>query len=333
MPPWLTNTARCLLNPPNRSDATQSRSGEGNHTEAVHISPACLPSLPLMRTALRLGLMVVSILLAACGTADPATGSTSADSSAEPFGADAAGFAASSNLAVGTERMLVAITNDSGQRLPSPDIPITLEIWLDGRDFQRQIVDGTFMWAIPDVSGLYRGTVQFDTPGTWYVSVTPEGGAPLAAFPVTVYEEPFTPTAGDPAPRSETLTSADAPISEISSDFNPNPAFYEMSVAEAVTSGRPSVIAFATPRFCTTAICQPTLVLLRDLSPGYPEVNFLHVEVFTNINDPDNIVLAPAVDEWGLPTEPWVFVVDAEGIIMGRFEGLVTPEELAALLG
>jgi hypothetical protein len=44
-------------------------------------------------------------------------------------------------------------------------------------------------------------------------------------------------------------------------------------------------------------------------------------------------VLAPAVDEWGLPTEPWVFVVDSEGIILGRFEGLVTPEELAALLG
>jgi hypothetical protein len=286
-----------------------------------------------MRNALRLGVVAALILLAACGTSGPSPDSTTADPSAGPFGADAFGFAASSNLAVGTERMLVAITNDSGQRLPSPDIPITLEVWLDGRDFQRQLVDGVFMWAIPEVSGLYRGTVEFDIAGTWYVSVTPEGGSPLPAFPVTVYEEPFTPTTGDPAPRSETLTSADAPIEEISSDFEPNPAFYEMSVAEAVTSGRPSVIAFATPRFCTTGICQPTLDLLRDLAPGYPEVNFLHVEVFANINDPDNIVLAPAVEEWGLPTEPWVFVVDAEGIILGRFEGLVTPEELTALLG
>ena len=54
--------------------------------------------------------------------------------------------------------------------------------------------------------------------------------------------------------------------------------------------------------------------------------------MFTNINDPDNIALAPAVEEWGLPTEPWVFVVDAEGIVIARFEGLVAEEELAALL-
>ena len=103
-------------------------------------------------------------------------------------------------------------------------------------------------------------------------------------------------------------------------------------MAEAVTSGRSSVITFATPRFCSTGICQPTLELMRALAPSYPEVNFLHVEVFTNINDPDNIVLAPAVEEWGLPTEPWVFVVDENGVITGRFEGLVSEEELAELL-
>ena len=233
---------------------------------------------------------------------------------------------------MGTERLLVAVTNDLGQRLPSPDVDVTLEVWLDGRDFQRQLVDGTFMWAIPDVSGLYRATVEFDAAGTWYVSVIPAGGEPLEPFPMTVYAEPFTPTAGDTAPLSETLTSDDAPISEISSDVDPDPAFYEMSVAEAVTSGRPSVIAFATPRFCSTGICQPTMELMRELAPEYPDVNFLHVEVFTNINDPDNIVLAPAVEEWGLPTEPWVFVVGADGVILGRFEGLVTPEELRALL-
>ena len=46
-----------------------------------------------------------------------------------------------------------------------------------------------------------------------------------------------------------------------------------------------------------------------------------------------NIVLAPAVEEWGLPTEPWVFVVDANGIVAGRYEGVVTPEELREVLG
>ena len=31
--------------------------------------------------------------------------------------------------------------------------------------------------------------------------------------------------------------------------------------------------------------------------------------------------------------EPWVFVVDSTGLVAGRFEGLVTPEELQTLLG
>jgi hypothetical protein len=73
--------------------------------------------------------------------------------------------------------------------------------------------------------------------------------------------------------------------------------------------------------------------LIRQLAPQYPDANFLHVEVFTNLDDPENLALAPGVEEWGLPTEPWVFVVDAAGLVAGRFEGLVTPEELQTLLG
>lgn len=288
-----------------------------------------------MRTRALIALVSMAFVLAACGGGDaaPTTTTTSAPSADQPFGPDAVAFVASSNLAVGTERLLMAVTDDSGRRLPSPDIPVTFNIWLDGREFQTQTIEGTFLWAIPDVSGLYRATVDFDVPGTWVIQVVPEGGDPLGAVGVTVYEEPFTPGIGDPAPLSDTLTSDDAPIEEISSDSDPEPSFYTMSVAEAVTSGRPSVITFATPRFCSTGICQPTLELMRELAPGYPDVNFLHVEVFTNINDPENIELAPAVDEWGLPTEPWVFVVDADGTVIGRYEGVVTAEELEELLG
>ncbi len=274
-------------------------------------------------------LVATTLILGACAAGDEETSTTSA---AGPFGEGAVAFAASSNLAVGTERVLVAVTNDGGERLPSPEIPVTLNVWLDGREFQIQTAASNFLWAIPDVSGLYRSTIEFDTPGTWYIEVISEGGDALEAFPVTVHEEPLTPAIGDLAPRSETLTSADSPIEEISSDTDPDPAFYDLSVAEAVASGRPSVITFATPRFCTTGICQPTLQLMRATAPDYPEVNFLHVEVFTNINDPDNIELAPAVAEWGLPTEPWVFVVDAEGFVIGRFEGVIALEELAELL-
>jgi len=32
--------------------------------------------------------------------------------------------------------------------------------------------------------------------------------------------------------------------------------------------------------------------------------------------------------EWGLPSEPWTFVVGGDGRISARYEGLVTAEEV-----
>jgi hypothetical protein len=271
-----------------------------------------------------IGILVgLAILAAACGDTAPAEG---------PFPADAFALAASTDLGVGSERLLVAVAGETGARLASPDIPVTVAVRPDGGPAGSP-VPASFMWAVPDHSGLYRATVDFAHEGTWWVSVTPEGGPPLAEFPVTVHAVPRTPAVGTPAPRSDTATAADAALETISTDDDPDPRFYELSVADAVTSGRPSVIVFATPRFCTTAVCGPTLDDIKAIVPDHPQVNFVHVEVFTNLDDPDNLALVPAVTEWGLPTEPWVFVVDADGIVTGRFEGVVAADEIAALLG
>ena len=41
---------------------------------------------------------------------------------------------------------------------------------------------------------------------------------------------------------------------------------------------------------------------------------------------------APATDEWGLLSEPWIFVVDGDGIVRGSFEGVVGEAELERAL-
>lgn len=277
-----------------------------------------------------LALALIAPVLAACGDDAPAT-----SAAVGPFPADAFAFVASSDLAVGRERLLVAVSDPRGTRLPKPEIPVTFTIWRQGQDHMKQVISAEFIWAIPDVSGLYKAWVEFDASGIWMVSVQPEGAAaPLTDFAVQVAGSPLTVGVGEPAPPSDTPTIADHPdLSEISSDPDPNPAFYRLSIAEAVASGRPTVIAFATPKFCQTAVCGPTLDVLETLIAEYPEVNFLHVEVFTNLDDPQNLATVPAVVEWGLPTEPWVFVVDAAGVVVGRFEGVVDPADLASILG
>ena len=272
---------------------------------------------------LTIALLVVLLVIAACGD-------DSVESAAFPD--EAFALAASSDLAVGTDRLLVAVSDEKGTRLAAPSIPVTIAVWLEGREDQPQVLPGTFLWAIEDVSGLYHATFEFDQPGFWDVRVTPDGSAPLADFTIQVNPEPSTPGIGDPAPLSETPIGGDHPLAEISTDNDPDPRFYEISLADAVASGRPTVVVFATPKFCQTAICGPTLDRVKAIADDYPDVNFVHVEVYTNLDDPANLQVVPAVTEWGLPTEPWVFVVDADGIVVARFEGVVAPEEITAAL-
>jgi hypothetical protein len=274
---------------------------------------------------------LVSVILGAALVAS-ACGDDASSGDPGPFPPDAFALTASSNLAVGTERLLVAVVSETGGRLSSDTVPVTVIVRPDG-GAPGDPVDAVFMWAVPGVSGLYRATVEFPTAGTWWVRVTPDGGPPLPEFPVTVLSAALTPAIGDPAPRSETPTAADGQLADITTDDDPDPRFYEMSIAEAVTSGRPSVIVFATPKFCTTGVCGPTLDDIKAMAPTHPGVVFVHVEVFTNLHDPDNLEIVPAVVEWGLPTEPWIFVVDADGIVTGRFEGVVSIEEIEELLG
>jgi hypothetical protein len=40
----------------------------------------------------------------------------------------------------------------------------------------------------------------------------------------------------------------------------------------------------------------------------------------------------PTVGEWGLPSEPWLFVVDADGRLVEKFEGSITLEEVSPTL-
>lgn len=103
---------------------------------------------------------------------------------------------------------------------------------------------------------------------------------------------------------------------------------YSMTVADAVMSGRPSVVVFATPARCVSNMCGPALDVAKAARMRHPEANFVHVEIYDRPQDPSNDTAVPAVAEWRLPTEPWVFVVDRQGRVAAKFESIVTESEL-----
>ncbi len=197
-------------------------------------------------------------------------------------------------------------------------------------------VDGTLHThsnAEADV-GVYTAQVSYDRAGQWGVQAifaTPDGrqGQVTAAF--QVLESSKVPNVGQPAPRSRQPLLKDVKdIAEIDSAVTPDPALHTITIADAIASGKPSLVMFATPGYCSSRFCGPSYEIVRGLMPKYSgQVHFIHVEVYKEF-----VKLTPSDTflEWNLRTEPWFFIVDGKGIISARFDGATTGAELGAAL-
>jgi hypothetical protein len=111
---------------------------------------------------------------------------------------------------------------------------------------------------------------------------------------------------------------------------------HDTTVTDALQSGKPIVVAFATPAYCTSRICAPVMEQVVDpLFSRYGEnAVFIHIEPYLlrDLREANARNPVPAVLEWRLQSEPWVFVIDRDGRIAGRFEGVVALEEVEPVL-
>lgn len=171
----------------------------------------------------------------------------------------------------------------------------------------------------------------FDSAGPWGLEVEaqrPGQAATTQRMSINVAAESSAPMIGSAAPRSKTPTTSQvADLTMISSDVEPDPRLHQLSVDQAVTNGKPSLILFATPGYCQTAVCGPGVDVLSALADRFGDtINVVHVEVYQLPYTDGKTV--PAMGEWGLKTEPWLFLVDKSGTITGRYEGGITVTEL-----
>ena len=147
---------------------------------------------------------------------------------------------------------------------------------------------------------------------------------------VVVQEEAAAPSIGDPAPPSETptLSGVGGVASKVTTRTPPDESLLEYSVADSLRAKVPFVVTFATPKFCSSRTCGPAVDVVEEVARGFDgrDVRFIHVEVYED-NDPAK-GYNRWMQEWGLRTEPWTFVVGRSGRIVQRFEGVVSVREL-----
>lgn len=202
--------------------------------------------------------------------------------------------------------------------------------------------DGTRRTITGPEVGAYVARVNFDEAGDWGAEVSGDiqgraFDAVRVRFGVLEVGIDTVPVIGDPAPRSTQVTLRDVDdISEIDSTNPPNPGMHELTVAEALDTGKPVVVAFTTPAFCTSRTCGPvTDKVVVPLFKKYGDkVNFIHIEPYDlqKARSGEGLEPVPAMLEWDLQTEPWVFVVDGQGRIAGKFEGIMGVDEVEAVI-
>ncbi len=237
-----------------------------------------------------------------------------------------------SALSLGQNRLIIRANNDAGQAYGGPTKETVLRL-TQGATVMS--VPTYWVWTSTGYSGFYVANVVFKSNGEWQAQLAnKDSSAKSAETTFHVATTSVVPSVGQMAILSDSKTISDnVELRQLTTDDNPNPDFYKLSISDAVKSGKPSVIVFATPDLCRTAVCGPVLTEMKKLAKEWSQVNFVHVEIYQPLETTNNkLVPVPAVAQWQLPSEPWTFLVNTNGRIAAKYEGYITQSEINAAL-
>jgi hypothetical protein len=242
---------------------------------------------------------------------------------------------ASSVFTVGENRLAFGMIDDQGQFVygptavyvaPNPNAPARgpfvapADVLLtEPRYRSRQAAEETDPFA-----AVYQAQVPFDKKGPWAVLVVTKSGNTYVAAPsqvqVNTAQADQIPDVGEQAPDVATDTLASVKGDEKLLDTRVPPSDMHADSFDQLLGKKPVALLFSTPQLCQSRVCGPVTDVAMQLQAKYRDkIEFIHQEVYVD-NDTNKGLRAP-LKAFRLPTEPWLFVVDANGKITARLEG------------
>jgi hypothetical protein len=139
------------------------------------------------------------------------------------------------------------------------------------------------------------------------------------------------PGPGDPMPPFDTPSVDDGRGVDPICTREPEPCpFHEVTLTNALLSGKPVAYLIGTPAFCQTGTCAPALESMIDVQDRYGDTfTWVHAEVYT---DNTATTPAPAVEAANLTFEPSLFVIAPDGTVIERLDAIWDETELVEVL-
>jgi hypothetical protein len=176
------------------------------------------------------------------------------------------------------------------------------------------------------LTGFYGAEVELPEAGNWMVAAAIDAGGRQVgqgAVPVSAEVPAAVGTRAKPL-KTPVATSAAGRKKICTRD--PACPLHAISLDKALAAGKPTVLDFGTPLLCSSQMCGPVvdeqMVAAAKLGG---KASFIHVEIYPSR---DTAKPVKALTDYGFTTEPWILVIDRDGVIRNRFEGPVTAGQI-----
>ncbi|MDA0297096.1 MAG: hypothetical protein O3A54_00215 [Actinobacteria bacterium] len=237
-------------------------------------------------------------------------------------------------LVPGNVRLPISLANQAGLLTTDNgfELPNTLSAQLINADTQEVVAES--LSADRHDTGLtipyWPFRVDIDKPGI-YTLIVDSGPAEGAAIQVLNATEVLIPLVGSQLPGFDTPTVDDHRGVEPVCTRTPEPCeFHNITLNEALALKKPIAYLVGTPAHCSTGTCAPALEALINVRKSIGDaMTFLHAEIYTHDKA---TTVAPAVVALKMEYEPAIYITDASGKIIERFDAVFDAEEISSAI-